>query len=254
MSKEQRLQIVIIIPTYNEADNLPILVSSLFTLPLDLKILVVDDNSPDGTGRIADDLAAGNPERIRVLHRNRKLGLSSAYLQAFRTLFEGSVDAIGQMDADFSHDPAALIEMARRLEKCDVVIGSRYIKGGRTDVHWPLWRKGLSAWGNFYARSILRISTRDVTAGFRLWRRTTLQGMPLERVKSSGYVFMVEMTYQAYCLKYHIDEVPVCFAERRFGKSKMSFRIQTEAALRVWQVLWAYRDLRRKGLTGRVQQ
>jgi dolichol-phosphate mannosyltransferase len=254
MSKEQCLHIVVIIPTYNEADNLLKLVSALFALPLDLKILVVDDNSPDGTGRIADDLAAAHPERVRVMHRTRKLGLSSAYLQAFRTLFDGTVDAIGQMDADFSHDPASLVEMAKCLETCDLVIGSRYVKGGSTDVHWPLWRKGLSAWGNFYARSILRMSLRDVTAGFRLWRRETLQGMPLERVKSSGYVFMVEMTYLAYCLQYHIGEVPVYFAERRLGKSKMSFKIQAEAAVRVWQVLWAYRDLRRKGLTGRVQQ
>ena len=248
------MHIVIIIPTYNEAGNLPKLVSALLALPLDLKILVVDDNSPDSTGHIADDLAVGNPERVRVIHRTRKLGLSSAYLQAFRTLFDGTVDAIGQMDADFSHDPAALVEMAKRLEKCDLVIGSRYIEGGSTDDHWPLWRKGLSAWGNFYARSILRMSPRDVTAGFRLWRRATLQGLPLERVKSSGYVFMVEMTYLAYCLQYNICEVPVYFAERRLGESKMSFKIQAEAAVRVWQVLWAYRDLRRKGLTGRIQQ
>jgi dolichol-phosphate mannosyltransferase len=246
------LRIVIIIPTYNEAENLPKMASALFALPLDLNILIVDDNSPDGTGRIADDLAAAHPERVRVIHRSGKLGLSSAYLLAFHTLFDEPVDAIGQMDADFSHDPAAVVEMVKRLETCDLVIGSRYVKGGSTDVLWPVWRKALSAWGNFYARNILRMSPRDVTAGFRLWRRETLQGMPLDRVKASGYVFMVEMTYLAYCLQYRIGEVPVYFAERRLGKSKMSFKIQVEAAVRVWQVLWTYRDLRRKGLAGRV--
>ncbi len=247
------MRIVIIIPTYNEAENLPKLVSALFALPLDLDILVVDDNSPDGTGRIADKLAAANPKRVRVMHRTGKLGLSSAYLQAFRTLFDGTLNAIGQMDADFSHDPAVLVEMAKRLETCDLVLGSRYIPGGSTDVHWPIWRKALSAWGNFYVRSILQIPLRDVTGGFRLWRRETLQAMPLERVKASGYIFMVEMAYLAWCLQFKIGEVPIYFADRRWGKSKMSFKIQAEAAARVWQVLWAFRDLRRKGKAGRVQ-
>jgi len=246
------LRIVVIIPTYNEAENLPKLVSALFALPLDLNILVVDDNSPDGTGRIADDLAAANPKRVRVMHRTGKLGLSSAYLQAFHTLLENTVDAIGQMDADFSHDPAALVEMVKRLETCDLVLGSRYIPGGSTDVRWPIWRKALSAWGNFYARNILRIPLRDVTGGFRLWRCETLQAMPLERVKASGYIFLVEMAYLAWCLQFKIGEVPIYFADRRWGKTKMSFKIQAEAAMRVWQVLWAYRDLRHAGQRARV--
>lgn len=244
------MHIVVIIPTYNEAENLPRIVSALFALPLDLDILVVDDNSPDGTGSIADDMAVTNPKRLRVIHRSGKLGLSSAYLQAFRTLFENTVDAIGQMDADFSHDPAALVEMAKGLDTCDIVLGSRYISGGSTDVRWPVWRKALSAWGNFYARSILRMPLRDVTGGFRLWRRETLQAMPLERVKASGYIFMVEMAYLAWCLQFKIREVPIYFADRRWGKSKMSFKIQAEAAVRVWQVLWAYRDLRHKNQAG----
>jgi len=246
------LNITIIIPTYNEAENLPKLVSALFGLPLELKILIVDDNSPDGTGQIADSLAAAHPEQVRVMHRTGKLGLSSAYRQAFRSLFDGSADAIGQMDADFSHDPAALVGMAKRLETCDLVLGSRYIPGGSTDVRWPIWRKALSAWGNFYARTILRIPLRDVTGGFRLWRCETLQAMPLERVRASGYIFMVEMAYIAWCLQFKIGEVPIYFADRRWGKSKMSFKIQAEAAVRVWQVMWTYRDLRRKGKAGRV--
>jgi dolichol-phosphate mannosyltransferase len=247
------LRIVVIIPTYNEAENLPKLVSALFALPLDMNILVVDDNSPDGTGRIAEVLADANPGRVRVTHRPGKLGLSSAYLQAFRTLSGESIDAIAQMDADFSHDPAVMVEMAKRLETCDLVLGSRYIPGGSTDENWPIWRKALSAWGNFYARSILQIPLRDLTGGFRLWRRETLQAMPLERVKASGYVFIVEMAYLAWCLQFKIGEVPIYFADRRWGKSKMSFKIQVEAAARVWQVLWAYRDLRKKGKAGRVQ-
>jgi dolichol-phosphate mannosyltransferase len=248
------LRIVIVVPTYNEAENLPLLVSALFALPLDLSIFIVDDNSPDGTGKIADSIAADHPRRVRVMHRTSKLGLSTAYLQAFHDLLATDVDAIGQMDADFSHDPKALVDMAKSLENYDMVIGSRYTKGGSTDVRWPLWRKALSAWGNFYARTILGMSPRDVTAGFRLWRRETLLGMPLNRVRSTGYIFTVEMTYLAYCLQYRIGEVPVYFAERRLGKSKMSFKIQVEAALRVWQVLWNYRDLNRIGVKGRLNQ
>jgi dolichol-phosphate mannosyltransferase len=247
------LRIVIIIPTYNEAENLPKLVSALFALPLDINLLIVDDNSPDGTGQIADTLASVNPGHVRVIHRTGKLGLSSAYLQAFRTLSDESLDAIGQMDADFSHDPAMLVDMAKRLESCDLVLGSRYIAGGRTAENWPVWRKALSAWGNLYSRSILQIPLKDITGGFRLWRRDTLRVMPLDRVKSSGYVFMVEMAYLAWCLQFKIGEVPIYFADRRWGKSKMSFKIQAEAAVRVWQVLWAYRDLRRKGKAGRIQ-
>jgi dolichol-phosphate mannosyltransferase len=247
------LHISIVIPTYNEAENLPYLVSALFTLPLDLKILVVDDNSPDGTGNVAEDLAAANPTRLSVLHRSGKLGLSSAYMQAFQTLFDEGVDVIGQMDADYSHDPAVLEEMVKRLKTSDMVIGSRYVPGGGTDIHWPLWRKGLSAWGNFYARSILGIPVQDVTGGFRLWRQETLEAMPLERVRANGYIYTVEMAYMAWCLKFKIEEVPIYFAERRLGKSKMSFKIQAEAAIRVWQVLWNYRDLRQRGIAGRVK-
>lgn len=245
------MKIVVVVPTYNEAENLPKLISALFALPLDLSVLVVDDNSPDGTGRIADNLVKTHVGKVSVMHRKGKLGLSSAYLQAFQSLFDKDVDAIAQMDADFSHDPAALVEMAKRLEIRDLVLGSRYVKGGSMDVNWPLWRKLLSGWGNFYARSILRMPIRDATGGFRIWKRETLQSMPLERVKSSGYIFTVEMAYLAYCLEFRIGEVPIYFAERRFGKSKMSFKIQIEAAVRVWQVLWTNRDLRRIGKAAR---
>jgi dolichol-phosphate mannosyltransferase len=241
------LHIVVIIPTYDEAENLPRMVSALFALPLDLEVLVVDDASPDGTGQIADDLSAAHPGQMSVIHRSGKLGLATAYLQAFQSLFKSNVDAIVHMDCDFSHDPAVLVEMAKCIEYCDVVFGSRYIPGGSTDVRWSLWRKALSAWGNFYARTILGLATRDVTAGFRMWRREALQSLPLERVKSSGYVFMVEMSYLADCMGLKICETPIHFADRRWGKSKMSFKIQAEAALRVWSVLWNNRDLKKEG-------
>jgi dolichol-phosphate mannosyltransferase len=238
------LRIVVAIPTYNEAENLPKMVSALYALPLDLKILIIDDNSPDGTGRMADEISAAHPGRMQVLHRPGKMGLASAYLDAFRSLVESDEDAIVQMDCDFSHDPAVINEMAKCLESCDVVLGSRYIPGGSTDVHWPIWRKMLSAWGSFYSRSILGLSIRDLTGGYRMWKRKTLQSLPLERVKSGGYIFQVEMAYLADCLGFKICETPIYFADRRWGKSKMSFKIQIEAAIRVWSVLWNYRDLR----------
>ena len=240
------MHIAVIVPTYDEAENLPKMVSALFALPLDLEVLIVDDASPDGSGQIADDLSASHPGRMSVIHRTGKLGLATAYLQAFQILLKTNVDAIAHMDCDFSHDPAVLIEMAKCMETCDVVFGSRYVPGGSTDVRWSLWRKALSAWGNFYARTILGLSIRDVTAGFRMWRREALQSMPLERVKSSGYVFMVEMSYLADCMGLNICETPIHFADRRWGKSKMSFKIQAEAALRVWSVLWNNRDLRKE--------
>jgi len=240
------VKITIVLPTYNEAENLPNLVSALFSLPLDLGVLVVDDNSPDGTGQIAEDLSKKYQGRIHILHRAGKLGLRSAYLDGFGKAFEIGTDAVVQMDADFSHDPAVLVEMARRIESYDVVIGSRYVKGGSLARRWPLWRKALSAFGNNYARTILGFSLHDVTTGFRMWRREALRGMPLNRIRSSGYIFLVEMAYIAYLMGYKITEVPIHFSDRRWGKSKMSFKIQMEAAVRVWDVKWHYRDLRRK--------
>jgi dolichol-phosphate mannosyltransferase len=246
------LKITVVTPTYNEAENVPKLISALFELPLDLQVLVVDDNSPDGTGEITNELAKQD-KRIQVLHRPEKLGLRSAYLNAFQHVLQGDTDVIVQMDADFSHDPVVLPDMAGRIQSCDVVIGSRYVKGGSVSRRWPQWRKSLSAFGNFYARSILGLPLRDVTTGYRMWRRETLQSMPLERIRSNGYVFLVEMAYLAYCLEYRICEVPIYFADRRWGKSKMSFKIQAEAALRVWQVWWNYRDVQRVGRKARIK-
>jgi dolichol-phosphate mannosyltransferase len=241
------MNVTIVIPTYNEAENLPSLVEKILSLPnSNINLLVVDDNSPDGTGRVAEDLAEQHPGRMEVLHREGKMGLGSAYILGFRTALDGGAEAIGQMDADFSHDPEKLPQMIAMLENADLVLGSRYVEGGAVDEGWPFWRKGLSAWGNFYARTILGLTTRDVTTGYRLWRREALLGMPLEQILSSGYIFLVEMAFLAHKLGYRIGEVPIYFADRKWGKSKMNFRIQVEAALRVWQVRFAYRDLERK--------
>ncbi|MBK9926335.1 MAG: polyprenol monophosphomannose synthase [Anaerolineales bacterium] len=238
------MKITIVLPTYNEAENLPKLVSALFSLPLELSLLVVDDNSPDGTGQIAEDLSKEHPGRIYILHRAGKLGLRSAYLEGFAKAFETGADVVVQMDADFSHAPAVLVEMAKRIESYDVVIGSRYTKGGSLDQNWPLWRKALSAFGNTYARTILNFPLRDVTTGYRMWRRQVLEKMPLDRIRSNGYVFLVEMAYVAYLMGFKIVETPIHFSDRRWGKSKMSLKIQMEAATRIWDVRWHYRDLR----------
>jgi len=239
------VKLVVVLPTYNEAENLPRLVSALFSLPLDLSILVVDDNSPDGTGRLVEYLSKETPGRIDVLHREGKLGLRSAYLEGFARAFETGADVVVQMDADFSHDPAVLTEMAKQIESCDLVIGSRYVQGGSLAERWPLWRKALSAFGNSYARIILGFPLHDVTTGYRMWRRDALNGIPLNRIRSNGYIFLVEMAYLAYLMGFDIVEVPIHFSDRRWGKSKMSLMIQLEAALRVWDVRWHYRDLRK---------
>jgi len=246
------LRIKVIIPTYNEAENLPKLVSALFALPIDLSVLVVDDNSPDGTGKLADGLALANPGRFNVIHRPGKLGLRSAYLEGFQAALADPVDAIAQMDADFSHAPQSLVEMVAAIQNCDVVLGSRYVCGGSVDERWSPWRKGLSRFGNYYARAILGLPFKDVTTGFRLWKREALDGMPLQEIRSNGYIFLVEMAYLAHCLEYRFGEVPIYFADRKWGKSKMSFRIQIEAALRVWQVWWNYRRFHQLGRLARI--
>ena len=239
------MRLTVVIPTYNEAENLPKLVSALLALPLkDLSISFVDDNSPDGTGQVAEDLARKLPGRITVLHRAGKLGLGTAYICGFQRALEAGAEAIAQMDADFSHPPEKLVTLMDTLECCDVAIGSRYVPGGSVDKDWPLWRKGLSAFGSLYARLILGLPVRDATGGFKIWRRETLAGMPLDHIRSNGYAFQIEMAYVACRLGYTFKEVPFYFADRRWGTSKMSFRIQWEAAIRVWRMLSEYHYLK----------
>ena len=240
------MKTVIIVPTYNEVENLPRLVASVLALPMDgLGMLIVDDNSPDGTGQLAEELGQKYDGRVQVLHRPGKMGLGTAYIQGFKCALDMGAEMIGQMDADFSHPIDTIPLLAQALKHVDVAIGSRYVPGGRLDDDWPLWRKRLSAFGNFYARTILSLPVQDVTGGFRLWRRETLQAIPLDRVRSNGYVFQVEMAYVAHRLGFRFTEIPIYFAERTCGQSKMSFRIQVEAAFNTWALLGRYRDLRR---------
>jgi dolichol-phosphate mannosyltransferase len=248
------MRITVIIPTYNESENLPKLASEILALPIpDIQLLVVDDNSPDGTGQVADALAVRYNGRISVLHRAGKLGLRTAYIEGFKKAIAEGAEAIGQMDADFSHNPQKLVEMAKAIETHDVVIGSRYVEGGSLDESWPLWRKLLSAFGNTYARTILGIDNiRDLTSGFRMWRCETLAQMPLDRISSNGYIFLVEMAYIAYVLGFRFFQVPIHFKERVKGKSKMSLKIQLEAALKVWEVRFHYVDLKKLGIAGRT--
>lgn len=237
-------RLTVVIPTYNEVDNLPALTAQLWTLPVpSLEILVVDDNSPDGTGQAADELAARQPGRLHVIHRQGKLGLGSAYITGFKKALAGGADAIGQMDADFSHSPSYIPGMLQDLETYEAVFGSRYIPGGQLDERWGASRVLLSWFGNFYARAILGLKIHDATGGFRIWRAETLGGMPLDRIQSNGYVFQVEMAFVAQRLGYNLREYPIYFEDRRIGQSKMSLRIQVEAAFRVWQVLFTHRKL-----------
>lgn len=241
------MKVTFVIPTYNEAENLPKLVSALFELPMpELTLLIVDDNSPDGTGRIADELSEQSGGRVCVLHRAGKLGLGTAYIQGFQHSLQRGAEAVGQMDADFSHPIDKIPVLAALLERCDFAIGSRYVPGGSLDEVWPFWRKALSGFGNFYARTILGLSIQDVTGGFKLWKAATLRAMPLERVRSNGYIFQVEMNYIATLLGFRAMETPIYFADRRWGQSKMNMRIQYEAAVRTWQLPATYRDLRNK--------
>lgn len=239
------MKIAVVIPTYNEKENLPKITQQIMSLPLDLKLLVIDDNSPDGTGLVAEELAKQYKGRISVMHRTGKLGLGTAYISGFKNLLGTDADVIGQMDADFSHPPEKLIEMAKALDEADIAEGSRYVPGGSLDEKWPLWRKWLSGFGNDYARTILRLPIRDVTGGFRLWKRETLVKMPLDEVKSNGYVFQVEMAYISHKMGFRFVEIPIHFNERVYGQSKMNLSIQIEAALRVWQLIGRYKHLKK---------
>jgi len=240
-------KLMVVVPTYNEADNLSTLVGELLALDLSgLEVLVVDDNSPDGTGQIADDLAQRHARRVHVLHRPGKEGLGTAYRAGFRYALDQGADYIVQMDADFSHSPHYILDFAELIKEYDVVIGSRYVSGGRLDEQWGWGRYFLSWWANsVYTRLILGLKVKDATAGFKCWRRATLEGIGLERVHSSGYVFQVEMAYLTERLGYRFFEIPIYFEDRRIGHSKMTAPVKIEAALRTWQIRWRHRNVRR---------
>jgi dolichol-phosphate mannosyltransferase len=235
----------VVLPTYNEAENLhEIAAAILATLPA-ATLLVVDDGSPDGTGQIADALAAGDP-RVRVLHRAAKAGLGRAYVAGFRAALDGGAERIVQMDADWSHDPAATTALLAPLEAgtADLVIGSRYTKGGRV-VDWGVARRLVSRGGSLFARVVLGLPANDLTGGFKAWRASTLADVGLAGVHAGGYVFQVEMTYRAQRRGARVREVPITFRDRRVGQSKMSRRIIAEALVVVLQLRWE--ELRGRG-------
>jgi dolichol-phosphate mannosyltransferase len=235
----------IVLPTYNEAENLePISTAILAALP-GSTLLVVDDGSPDGTGDIADGMAAADP-RIRVLHRSTKAGLGRAYLAGFRVALDGGASAVVQMDADWSHDPEVLPELVAPIEdgSADLVIGSRYVAGGQV-ADWGLFRRFVSRGGSLFSRVVLGLPAHDLTGGFKAWRAGTLAGIDFAGVHSGGYVFQIEMTYRADRLGARIRELPITFRDRRIGQSKMSRRIVAEALIVVIGLRWD--ELRGRG-------
>jgi dolichol-phosphate mannosyltransferase len=231
--------LTIVVPTYNEAENLPGVVDLLSGLPLDnLSILVVDDNSPDGTGQVADKLAAERPDRMHVVHRKGKSGLGSAYIAGMSRAVELGAQYVVQMDADGSHPADAIPGMLATAlaTNAGLVVGSRYVPGGSVDETWSRRRKLLSAWANFYVNAILRVRVRDVTAGFNLWRADVLSDIDLSTIRSGAYGFQVEMKYRAAQAGNIMVEVPIHFTERAAGESKMSLSVQLESAIRPWQI------------------
>jgi dolichol-phosphate mannosyltransferase len=236
-------RVVVVIPTYNEAENLPLLVPRVLEQDPRLEVLVVDDASPDGTGKLADELAATSP-RVHVLHRSAKQGLGPAYRAGFRRALELGADAVVQMDADFSHPPEALPDLLREVESHDVVLGSRYLDG-ITVVNWPIERILISYFGNWYARKVTGLRISDTTGGFRCMRREALEGIGFERIRADGYSFQIEMNYRFQKRGLRVKEIPFFFLDRRRGTSKLTLRIGLEA---LWIVWW----LRLADLTGRL--
>jgi dolichol-phosphate mannosyltransferase len=226
---------IVIIPTYNERANLPPLVEQLLAIA-ELRVLIVDDASPDGTGEIADEYAAANRARVQVLHRTGKRGLGLSYIDGMYVALRTDATHVCQMDADLSHDPAHLPALIAAAQSADVVIGSRYVPGGA--IHnWPGRRRLLSRLANIYIRQITRLDARDCTSGYRCWRRETLAAMPLDRFISDGYSFLVEMLFVAAGQGSRIAEVPITFVERRLGESKLSRAVLLESALTPWRLI-----------------
>jgi dolichol-phosphate mannosyltransferase len=225
--------VIVVIPTYNEAENLPLIVPEVLAQNPDIEVLVVDDNSPDGTGKLADELVA-NDSRVHVLHRHSKEGLGAAYRAGLARALELGGDFVIQMDADFSHPPDKLPTMIEEMRDYDVVLGSRYLNG-ITVVNWPIERILISYFGNKYARAVTRLPISDTTGGFRCMRRELLEGLGLERVRSDGYAFQIEMNYRFVKMGARIKEIDFFFLDRTRGSSKLSMRIGLEA---LWMVWW----------------
>jgi dolichol-phosphate mannosyltransferase len=233
----------VILPTYDEADNLEAVVGGIRASVPEAQILVVDDNSPDGTGQLADELAAANP-RVHVMHRAEKAGLGKAYLAGFRWALEREYDYIMEMDADFSHDPKFLGQLLAASKDADLVIGSRY-RAGVNVINWPISRLLLSIGANQYARWITGLPLTDSTAGFKCFRREVLEAIDFEKVRSNGYSFQIEMSFRAWKKGFRLVEIPIVFTDRMEGQSKMNKRIVREA---IWMVWW----LRLRSLVGHL--
>ncbi|MBL8787411.1 MAG: polyprenol monophosphomannose synthase [Deltaproteobacteria bacterium] len=222
---------LIIIPTYEERDNLPRLVDAIFAVVPKVHLLIVDDNSPDGTGQLADALAAKDG-RVHVMHRAGKLGLGTAYIAGFKWALGRDYHRIFEMDCDFSHQPKYLADFLQASSTADLVLGCRYMKGGGTE-DWTWFRRFVSKGGNFYARAVMGLRFRDLTGGFKCFRREVLEAIDLDAVKSKGYAFQIELTYRAHLAGFRIAEVPIIFPDRKVGQSKMSGRIVREAMINV---------------------
>ena len=228
---------LVIIPTYNERDNVERIITTVLAQDPSLEVLVVDDGSPDGTGEIVDRIAAANP-RVHATHRPKKLGLGTAYLTGFRWALEREYAYVFEMDADFSHDPAHLPQFLNAIRENDLVLGSRYRQGRVTVVNWPMTRLLLSYCANIYARVVTGLRLGDATGGFKCFRRSVLEAIPLDQVKSNGYAFQIEMSFRAWRKGFRITEIPIVFVDRTDGESKMSNRIIREAIWMVWRLRW----------------
>jgi dolichol-phosphate mannosyltransferase len=235
---------LVVVPTYNEAPNLPNLVPQVLVQDSRLEVLVVDDASPDGTGQIAERLAQESP-RVHVVHREGKLGLGTAYIVGFRWALERGYDYVFEMDADFSHDPAHLPQFLKAAEHADLVLGSRYLGGKVTVVNWPIGRLMLSYWANVYARWVTGLRIWDLTGGFKCFRSRVLQAIDLSRVRSNGYAFQIEMSVRAWRKGFKLAEVPIVFVDRTEGQSKMNRKIVREA-------IWMVPRLRLQAWFGRI--
>ena len=240
------MKTLIIIPTYNERQNIEPLFEAIFTVNNDVNILIVDDNSPDKTYELVEELSQNlYKDRVFLLRRAGKLGLGTAYVAGFKWALERGYDYIMEMDADFSHNPIYINDFLREIKTADLVIGSRYVHGGGV-VNWGIGRKFISRGGGIYSRIILGIPVNDVTGGYKCFRREVLESIDLDSVKSNGYSFQIEMNYRTYLKGFRIKEVPIIFEDRRVGQSKMSRKIFMEAIMMVWRLRLAKDELKRR--------
>ncbi|MDQ6633253.1 MAG: polyprenol monophosphomannose synthase [Gemmatimonadota bacterium] len=230
-------RVLVVVPTYNERQNIARLIEVVMALEPPFEILVVDDGSPDGTGAIADEVASRNP-RVHVLHRASKMGLGTAYLAGFRWALERDFAFVFEMDADFSHDPGHLPRLLLAARDADIVLGSRYRDGKVTVVNWPMSRLMLSYGANIYARFVTGLPLFDATGGFKCFRRKVLEAIDLSAVKSNGYAFQIEMSFRAWRKGFRLSEIPIIFTDRAEGQSKMSGKIVREAIFMVWRLRW----------------